>query len=398
VTDQSATTSPPLPGVAPSPVSRLSARPTRHRLPPWLVLLGLWVAPVLFTTGQAYAAARASGRAPDFGALLVRGALFWSFWVAAAPAVAWLVRRVPPTPGRWARALTVHAAAAVATATAAQLFYGVIRRLEGGPVPPEYQALGSSLRAIVLDDWLGVGMLLYAVVAGAVVAVDLTRRYHDRDSQAAEREAELQTRLVQAQLDALRSQLNPHFLFNALNSVAMLVRAGARAEAVRVLAGLGELLRHVLYGSGAQEVPLRDELAFVERYLEIERVRFGDRLRVDVEVDPHVLDAAVPNLLLQPLVENALKHGIAGRAEGGRIVLRARADAGELRLEVADDGAGLPPGSSAAEGRGLGLANTRARLERLYGRAFRFEVGGAPERGVVASVAIPLRSAAPAAA
>ena len=384
------------PAATPLPSPR-PARAARAPLPAWVVAAGLWLAPLLFDTAQAWAAARTAGRDAALLPLLARGALFWSFWVVASPGIARLVRRVPPAPGRWARALPVHLAAAVVVSTAAQLYYGVVRRLEGAPIPPEYRTVGSSVRAILVDEWLGVGILLYAVVAGAVVAIDLTRRYHARDSQAAEREAELQTRLVQAQLDALRSQLNPHFLFNALNSVAMLVRAGARAEAVRVLAGLGELLRHVLYGSGAQEAPLREELAFVGRYLDIERVRFGDRLVVETDVEPALLDATVPTLVLQPLVENALKHGIAERPEGGRVTLRARAGADVLRLEVADDGAGLPPGWRAEEGRGVGLANTRARLERLYGAAARLHVAGAAERGVVATVEIPLRRRPPAA-
>jgi LytS/YehU family sensor histidine kinase len=248
------------------------------------------------------------------------------------------------------------------------------------------------VRAILLDDWLGVGMLLYAAVAGAVVAIDMTRRYRLRDTYAAQREAELETQLVQAQLDALRAQLNPHFLFNALNSAAMLVRANARADAVRVLGGLGDLLRHVLYGPAAHEVPLREELTFVERYLAIERVRFGDRLQVTIDVEPAALDAAVPSLLLQPLVENAIKHGAAQRTDGGRIALVARTDADVLRIEVCDEGAAMPPGWTAPEGHGVGLSNTRARLDRLYGHAARLHVGADAQGGVRAVVELPWRS------
>jgi two-component sensor histidine kinase len=361
---------------------------------PWLALLGLWAVPVLVTTLQAYAAARAAGQPSSLTSILVRGAAFWSFWLAAAPAVAWLVRRVPPAPGRWTRAIPTHLTAAVLVSVAAQLYYGVVRRIEGGAIPPAYRTLGSSVRAILLDEWLGVGMLLYAAVAGAVVAIDMTRRYRLRDTHAAQREAELETQLVQAQLDALRAQLHPHFLFNALNSVAMLVRANARADAVRVLGALGELLRHVLYGPGAHEVPLRDELAFVERYLAIERVRFGDRLQVAIDVEPAALDAAVPNLLLQPLVENAIKHGVARRSDGGRVSLTARVDAGVLRIAVCDEGAAVAPGWRAPDGRGVGLANTRARLDRLYGRGAELCVGADADGSVRAVVALPWRATA----
>jgi signal transduction histidine kinase len=324
---------------------------------------------------------------------VVQELAFWAFWIVVTPLIAWLVRRVRPAPGQWGRALPLHLAASVVLSVAAQLYYGVLRRLEGAPIPPEYATLGASIRSILLDRWLGIGMLLYTVVAGAVVAVDMTRRFHDRDRTAAERESSLQGQLAQAQLDALRAQLNPHFLFNALNSVAMLVRAGARSDAVRALAELAELLRHALYGPSTAEVPLREELGFVERYLGIERMRFQDRLQVVMDVDPEALDVAVPSLLLQPLVENALKHGIAARAAGGRVTVSARVDGERLRLEVSDDGAGLPSGGPSPGG-GLGLANTRARLERLYGGAARLALRSGESGGAVVTVDLPRRAAA----
>jgi hypothetical protein len=337
--------------------------------------------------------ARLAGRPVHLVSALGQELAFWAFWILVTPVIAWLVRRVRPAPGRWARALPLHLAAAVVVSVAAQLYYGALRRLDGTPIPPEYATLGASIRSILLDRWLGIGMLLYAVVAGAVVAVDMTRRYHERDRRAAERETQLEGQLARAQLDALRAQLNPHFLFNALNSVAMLVRAGARAEAVRALAELAELLRRALYGPSTAEVPLRDELGFVERYLGVERLRFQDRLEVAVEVDADALDAAVPNLLLQPLVENALKHGIAPRAAGGRVTVRARVDGDVLRLEVADDGAGLRDGAPNATA-GVGLANTRARLDRLYGAAARLSLRAGEGGGAVVAVELPRRAAA----
>jgi two-component sensor histidine kinase len=378
-------------------------RPGRGAHGAWLAGLALaWSVPVLVTSVQGWLATRAAGEPAAFTALLARGALFWSFWIAATPPVAWLVRRVPPLPGGWARALPAHAAAAVLLAVLAQLYYGALRRLEGLPVPPAYRTLASSVRAILLDEWLGIGMLLYAAVAGAVLAVDMTRRWRARDAEARVREAELEAQLARAQLDALRAQLHPHFLFNALNSVAMLVRAGARADAVRMLAGLGELLRRLLYDGAAHEVPLADELALVERYLEIEHVRFHDRLRVVLDVEPAARAALVPNLLLQPLVENALKHGIAPVGAGGRVTVGARVADGVLHVVVGDDGAGLPagwtePGAPGAQGAsgGLGLAATRARLARLYGDAARLVIAPRPAGGTEATVVLPYRVAAP---
>ena len=357
----------------------------------WAV--ALWAGPVLVTVAQPYARALLAGRPVRLVSALGQELAFWAFWIVVTPAIAWLVRRVRPAPGEWARALPLHLAAAVVVSVAAQLYYGLLRRLDGTPIPPEYATLGASIRSILLDRWLGIGMLLYAVVAGAVVAVDMTRRYHERDERAAERETQLEGQVARAQLDALRAQLNPHFLFNALNSVAMLVRAGGRSEAVHALAELAELLRHALYGPSTAEVPLREELGFVERYLGIERMRFQDRLRVAMDVAPEALDAAVPNLLLQPLVENALKHGIAPRAAGGCVTIRARVEGEVLRLEVADDGAGLAGGAPAGAG-GVGLANTRARLDRLYGSAARLRLRAAEPGGAVVSVELPLRLAA----
>ncbi|HZF68853.1 MAG TPA: histidine kinase [Gemmatirosa sp.] len=372
---------------------RARRRWSPERAPAWVWAVGLWAVPVLVTVAQPYVRAMLAGRPVRLVTALAQELAFWAFWIVVTPLIAWLVRRVRPAPGRWGRALPLHLGAAVVLSVAAQLYYGVLRRLDGTPVPPEYATLGASIRSILLDRWLGIGMLLYAVVAGAVVAVDMTRGYHERDQRAAERETELEAQLARAQLDALRAQLNPHFLFNALNSVAMLVRAGARGEAVHALAELAELLRRALYGPSTPEVSLREELGFVERYLGVERMRFQDRLQVTVDVAPDALDAAVPNLLLQPLVENALKHGIAPRAAGGRVTVRARVDGGVLQLEVADDGAGLAATATSGAA-GLGLANTRARLDRLYGGAARLHLHAGAQGGAVVRVELPCRSLA----
>jgi hypothetical protein len=207
-------------------------------------------------------------------------------------------------------------------------------------------------------------------------------------------EAELREKLAQAELAALRQQVQPHFLFNALNAIAALVRADRRTEAVNMIAQLSSLQRALLEGVGVAQVPLEREIAFVEKYLAVERLRFGERMQVQIEIDPACRHVLVPNLLLQPLVENAVKHGIARRIGPGRVRVVALGHRDRLQLTVCND----PPddGTPAGEGTGFGLASTRDRLARLYGGRgqLRFQTGHV--EGIVVTVELPL-AAGPAA-
>jgi two-component system, LytTR family, sensor kinase len=193
----------------------------------------------------------------------------------------------------------------------------------------------------------------------------------------------------------LRLQLHPHFLFNTLHTISALMHKDLRA-ADRMLALLGDLLRDSFERVGAQEVSLKQELGFLDRYLEIERTRFRDRLSVTVRVDPEALDAVVPNLLLQPLVENAIRHGIGRRQDAGRIEISARRENDRLDVRIRDDGPGLPEGTETALRAGVGLANTAARLQQLYPNGHRFDLKNRPEGGLEVALEIPFRFAAPA--
>jgi LytS/YehU family sensor histidine kinase len=222
---------------------------------------------------------------------------------------------------------------------------------------------------------------------------------HASDYYARLREGEL--RASQAQLQALKMQLHPHFLFNALNSISALVRKDPEA-ADRMIARLGDFLRLTLEASATQEVLLRQELEFLDCYLEIERVRYHDRLTTRLDIDPQTLNCRVPNLILQPIVENAIRHGIAPRATPGHIEILAEQADGSLRIQVRDNGPGLPPNhnGAAAQGlrEGLGLANTRARLAQLYGTSHRFELQNDARGGLVVTLELPgVSAAAPAA-
>ena len=222
----------------------------------------------------------------------------------------------------------------------------------------------------------------FGVMVGVTQALIYRRLFEDRRLRA----ARLETELARSQLQVLRAELHPHFLFNALHAVSALMQRDV-AAAETMLARLGDLLRTSLANGDAHEVALEEEIEFLERYLDIERVRFGDRLTVTVDVAADAREACVPRLLLLPLVENALRHGIAPRRGPGAIEVRARRRGGMLRILILDDGLGAAATSRGASG--IGLENTRRRLDRLYGRAHRFRAGPAPGGGFRVSLHLP---------
>jgi sensor histidine kinase YesM len=219
------------------------------------------------------------------------------------------------------------------------------------------------------------------------------RRYQERKQEALRLDlhaSQLRSQLVQAHLSALKMQIQPHFLFNTLNAIMVLVRQQKSREAEEMLSRLSDLLRCVLDDVNAQEVPLRRELEYVQLYLAIEQVRFRDRLHIEVAFDPEVLDAAVPHMVLQPLVENAIRHGIGRSSAAGQIRISATRLNGKLEMKVQDDGLGLDS-SHPGHSRGIGLANTRARLSQLYGEEANLLVENDTGGGVVATVILPCR-------
>jgi two-component sensor histidine kinase len=244
-----------------------------------------------------------------------------------------------------------------------------------------------------LDE--GAKLLLLAIAGGvATYATAWHERLLTSYDRQARAHAELEGQLVRAQLESLKLQLHPHFLFNTLNTITALITPDPRA-AERVITGLSDLLRLSLHSAGEHEVPLDRELDVLRRYLEIQQVRFSDRLRVEMHIAPDTVRAMVPNLILQPLVENAIRHGIAPRASGGSVAVRAAREGALLRLEVTDDGVGVRAaggGGRAREG-GVGLSNTRARLHHLYGEQHTFEAGPGPAGGFVVRMTIPYRLA-----
>ncbi|MDT5296132.1 MAG: two-component system, LytTR family, sensor kinase [Acidobacteriota bacterium] len=300
----------------------------------------------------------------------------------STPLVLRLARRYPLERLTWRRTLLVHFFAGTAISAAWASYHIVLDFAFAGTFGTLKLDNLPRLIFISLDKEL----LVYWIIVVVSHAVDYYQRY---------REGEL--RASQAQLEALKMQLHPHFLFNALHSISALVHTNPDA-ADKMIARLGDFLRMTLETSAAQEVPLRQEIEFLNCYLEIERIRFQDRLTTRLDVDPQVLNCRVPNLILQPIVENAIRHGVAPRSAPGHIEVSAERAGDVLRLRVRDNGRGLPEGATAAGSKdGVGLSNTRARLQQLYGAAYRFEIADDPRGGVVVTLEIPLHngSAAP---
>jgi len=262
--------------------------------------------------------------------------------------------------------------------------------LIGQPLPPDYPGFRNyTLLAYLTQlDWL---LMTYLFLIGLAWAL----AYRHESEERALNTSQLETRLVEAQLQALQRQLHPHFLFNTLNTVSGLIRTDPDG-ADKMIDRLGDLLRMTLHKSGIQEVSLKEELDVLGKYVEIERTRFGNRLTIDMQVQPETLDAQVPSLVLQPLVENAIRHGIAPNARPGRIAVSAERENDELVLQVLDNGDGLPPERLMALNRGVGLDNTRARLSHLYPDHFEFSFSNL-DRGFCVTIRIPFEVQAPAA-
>lgn len=365
--------------------TRRDSSPAGRRRWFWVgIALAVATAVALASTLQSYGYRLAAGQRADFWEIFRHSAPDWYIWACLAPAILWLTRRFPLERGHRARDVALHVVASVAFALGELLLSCLAITLLLG-LPEQFDSFGAYYLRII-SWWTLFGVLVYWIVLAAGRAYDYHRKYREAEVRA----SDLQVRLATARLDALRMQLNPHFLFNTLHSIGVLVRKREHDRALHMITRLGGLLRHALE-NGAQEVPLEEELDFVRRYLEVEQIRFGDRLQVRFRVQPSARSALVPNFLLQPLVENAVRHAVAPHAAPRTISVSAGARNGTLRLEVRDDGPGLPEGWRADETRGVGLRNVRERLERLYPGAYAFEVSRAEPGGVVAAVSVPLR-------
>jgi two-component system LytT family sensor kinase len=318
-------------------------------------------------------------------------------WAALTPVLFWLTSRFTLERGNRVGRVLLFAGVGIVVAMLVEALLAYLR-FELLLIPPRrrlpvFDPLFGVTRLLWLDD-----LMVYVAVVAAGFARDYFRRYQARREEATHlraQAAELHAQLAEARLAALRTQLNPHFLFNTLHAISTLVERDPRGVR-RMIARLSELLRSSLEEGDEQEVPLERELAFLDRYLEIMQVRFQGRLAVTTQVDPNVIDALVPTLILQPLVENAVKHGLSKVAGTGTIEIRGYRDADDrVVLSVRDNGPGLDGRAGAPGEKGVGLANTRARLEQLYGPEQSLTLRPAADGvGLVAEVTLPYHTRA----
>jgi hypothetical protein len=335
----------------------------------WLAVWTGWTALALFFAASNSLTYRSTGRPANWALTIKRSLSEWWLWAALTPVVFWLARRFPLHGTR----LWLHVAIHVVAGAIVAVVKTVADRI--------LFALLTGVWMYWLVSTLALNFVLYGAIVAAAHGVEYYRRSREREH--------LEARLAETRLQLLGMQLQPHFLFNTLNTIAEMVHEDPD-KADTMIAGLSDLLRRTLDLGAVQEIPLTEEIDLVSRYLDIQKARFGDRLRVRLSIDDAALDARVPALLLQPIVENAIRHGLAARLDAGRIDIEARMAGEMLVIAVTDDGA--DNGETVTGPERVGLGNTRARLEALYGAACRLELTRAEGRGARVTVHIPRRS------
>ncbi len=373
-----ASTAPPVgPGPAPA------ARPPVWRISSfWWLVTAFWLFIAL-----ALALETALVQSAQIGRALVAALIHLAPWTLLTPLIVWASAAYPLERSTWKRSLWVHLAVCVLSFSLVAVFAYL------SPPPPLLPGQRPSDLARLREEpritaFVILRRITYQLpVFWGLVAVAHALQFYERTKARERREAELEARLAKARLQALRMQLNPHFLFNTLNSVASLVHEQPQAE--QMIEALSDMLRLTLTASDQQEVALRDELLFLDRNLLIERIRFGDRLPVEKQIDPPALDAQVPTLILQTLVENAVKHGIESQLAPGLIRIAAQRANGNLLLRVEDNG----QGAAGLLKEGVGLTNTRSRLNELYGAEATLTLAPVKTGGFSAEIRLPWRSA-----
>jgi two-component system LytT family sensor kinase len=352
--------------------------------PRWFWIAAIWSGIGLFDATQTVFVMRAEGMHHSWIRLFFTLLFSWLPWALATPLVLRLVRRYPAAHWRRFSTWIAHLAACAAIGLVYAGWIAVWEEwlnpwaLSPGPDP------FAQLWLKKFDN----GLLSYLILYGVILLVGSMLDSRERLARQQAETARLNEQLSQAQLNALRRQIEPHFLFNTLNAIAGLVREKRNDAAVDMIAGLSDFLRRVVEESGRQQVPLSEELDFARKYLDIQKVRFAERLQISVDVPRELFPAQVPSLILQPMIENAVKHGIAKRVQGGAIRIAASRSNGRLMLRVYNDGPGLPAGWEATH-TGVGISNVRTRLQNLYGDEFELRMQNQEPGGMEVSVSVP---------
>ena len=354
----------------------------RHALSKWALIFLCWTLLALLFSGPQMIQAIRQNRVAE-GWNVVLGELIFSYiWFALTPLAIKLSRAFRIEGGQRFKTLTIHFLASVVFLLVDILLYTIISTPFGW-----YSHLTpfSNRYFLLILSFTPSDVMFYWGIIVIEHALDYYRKLQERELRASQLEAQL----AQSQLQVLKMQLHPHFLFNTLNAISALIRESPD-EADEMVSRLGDLLRMTLETAGLQEVPFKKELEFLKHYLDIEQTRFQDRLKVEMAIGPETLDGLVPSMILQPLVENSVRHGVAPRPEGGCIKIKAWRDNSMLRLEVEDDGPGLSGDAPLKER--VGLSNTRARVRNLYGEAHGLRMRNAADGGLVVSLSIPFRT------
>ena len=345
----------------------------------WLLGFLIWTGIGLAFAAQFYVSSARGGQPVSWLSAIGWSLGDWYVWALLSILVLKLARRFPLEGKQWALCLAIHLCGSLVASVSYIFIRSSLALLQGHSrgQPADFLEIFSSL----LIKTLFFNALIYWVIVSVAHALNYYRRYRERELRA----SELERNLTAAKLKTLQMQLNPHFLFNTLHAISALMHKDVNA-ADRMISRLSDLLRRALDSSEAQEVPLWQEIDFLKRYLEIEQTRFGDRLEVRFEIADGASELQVPNLILQPLVENAIKHGIEPHARRGIVQISASRNGNRLKLEVRDNGGGL----SAGYDERIGLANTRSRLEQLYGSEHEFAIQTGASGGVVVTLGIPV--------
>jgi signal transduction histidine kinase len=345
----------------------------------WRSIAVIWLACVLFDASQTVLFMHAVGRR-SWLLIFVFEAVSWLPWVLATPLVVCMARRYTFTRGRIAAAIAAHVCAFALIGLLAETWFAMLQVVFNPWAYPQQPTFLDAWRTSLPYQVLPY-LIVYALILGIMFIGD-----------ARERTARLNEQLAKAQLAALRRQLEPHFMFNTLNSIAGMVREQRNDAAVDMIVGLSEFLRRATEDSHRPQVTLAEEVEYLQRYVDIQKVRFGERLQVSVDIPEKILRAQVPNLLLQPLVENAIKHGIAQRVVGGTVRISGTGDNGTLRLSVSNDGPNIATDIGTTQS-GVGLANLRTRLRILHGNDSELELRRATSGAAEVVVTLPFREA-----
>jgi len=361
--------------------------PTGARSTRWLWIAAIWFAGGIFDASQTVLIMRYEGRHQSWLPLFVTELALWLPWALATPFISRLARSHALTRGLTARAVAVHLALFVSLSVVAEAWSASLQVL--------FNPWGNKRWPTFVDAWsvsLLYQCLLFLVVYALVLTVTFALDSREHMARQIAETARLNAELSKAQLAALRRQMEPHFMFNTLHAIAGLVREHRDEAAVSMIVGLSEFLRRASQDSERPLVTLAEEVEYLQRYLDIQKVRFGERLRVTMDIPGELLRAQVPTLLLQPLVENAIKHGISKRVAGGTVRVAGAGENGTLCLRVYNEGDGVPADWQASR-TGVGLANLRTRLKILHGDQSELHLRSVDASGVEVVVTLPLREA-----